>query len=1421
MSLFWLSLLSLFGSYVFETLRATSGTRLEFCPGTKASVPQTRSTSRPIVRMRKPRRSVSQRLMKAEVVPIGSRIFLEQDGGYVKAEVVAQNNTVIECRCAQGDVTVDLGFGELFYENDNEVDDMTALQYLHEPGILENLTTRLPKTPYTFMGTVLIAMNPFEPRSQPTVADYVGKPFGSMPPHPYAIAELAFVRLDVNGDQSIIVSGESGAGKTESSKIIVRYLADRGGEKTLVERIKAVNPILEAFGNAATLRNPNSSRFGRFLKLTYSKSKLTGGLLETYLLEKSRVTRQASGESNFHALHQAAKKTKKNRYIPSRRTDLRRNDAPTSNEVDEALEEIFSGGDHRAAWDLLGAVLAIGDLEIRGDDVSSKVDEKDPALNRVAKCLGFVEKHHQELLSRLVTMRIVKTRTETIETPRDRRDAGFARDALARTIYAQTFDAIVAKCNAALAAAEDSSKSKSKSKSSSVGILDVFGFESFDVNGFETLLINYANEALQQHFCDAVFDAEVRLFDEEGIEVNPEISAADSSGTLDLIAGRPNGILRMLDVQCAAGGKSSQDCDTTFLAKVHQIHGRSLARTHPKERRHLFHVHHYAAIVAYTVGGDVPWTEANMDSDTEKLPEVISVSSIPFIKEALSLSKKKKKFQDTVATGFCQSMSHLRETLKKTEAAFLRCVKPTPTMVPNVVDPGSTCAQLRALGILAACEVLKVGYPTRIKYDDVIRKIPETTLHLLRDEPKETVVAVALAAFDVPVDAYRLGKTRVFFPASALSFINAILAFDPSKDPKRANAIEAKLKAAKENAGEARECAKKARALLHEAEAAAERADDMLRTFHQVDDDDQHVTSSAGAKRAADAATRCAADAKRFDREAREMSSSKKNGALLLKLSEAAKEADGAADDARKFAESIDPVAKRGDAKRVAAWETSQRIGDLVTKCTSATDDAANAAARVQLKRAKDALAQVASFVQDAARSATAVAKDLDAAASAHREVLTLATDLEGAEATAVAACDNARNAYDALRQLHLEEQQQHHVEVPDEEAKVSMEEEEPPPPPPIEEDSKTPPGWEAHWDDHYGLYYYFNTVTGETQWEPPTRPARSSVDNETVAVERDDLQRRTLLKRRSSFGKAPEHRSAAYSTAAMATLASERRAGYLMKQGKWTSRWKPRWFVLEDSVLEYFDKKAYANHQQKNDKAMRLEARSITSFTDTEHCFCVTTGAVSWFLVAPDEKDMASWISAINAHIILLRNETSSEAGGPSSFSEKKIVRVLTQVPEICTHAAADAPLTGHQLKENDLVEITRRVSVGGRSYVRLEHFGWVLENDTLFGEPSGDLQTFDDPKTYRLFRGQSPVSIRRGPSHETEATDESISPNDSVDVIATFRTNDVLFLKLHDGRGWVPIQSPISKRYLFEHVDPTTKKKRPGTLRFSRFLH
>ncbi|CAN0009897.1 unnamed protein product, partial [Phaeothamnion confervicola] len=410
---------------------------------------------------------------------------------------------------------------------------MTALHHIHEPAILSNLRERAQareQRPYTFMGTLLIAVNPLKRLTDPPTSQFVDRPLDPESPHPYAIAELSYHQMRLgatgggsSGNQSIVVSGESGAGKTETSKIMLRYLAQRsqGGITKLDERVVESSPILEAFGNAKTLRNNNSSRFGKFIKLQFEGARsLVGGLVETYLLEKSRVLSQATNERSFHIFYQllagapAALKKELSLTRPEDYVTLNHSQCISLAGVDDAegfrdVVHAFGAVGLDAArqqevWSCVAAVLHLASVEFNKRETSegeTSVVGNDATAALAARLLGVREQDLRGILCE----RVMKARGETFTKPLT--EAKYARDASAKALYEALFLWVVRAINVSLGHGPDTLPY--------IGVLDIFGFENFQHNEFEQLLINFTNESLQDTFnkqAGAVFSNELRLY---------------------------------------------------------------------------------------------------------------------------------------------------------------------------------------------------------------------------------------------------------------------------------------------------------------------------------------------------------------------------------------------------------------------------------------------------------------------------------------------------------------------------------------------------------------------------------------------------------------------------------------------------------------------------------------------------------------------------------------------------------------------------------------------------------------------------------------------------------------------------------------------------------------------------------------------
>lgn len=846
------------------------------------------------------------------------------------------------------------------------VPDMTALEHLDEASMLSNLEKRLDgDEPYTYVSTVLVAVNPLKEIPSPSFESFCDAPFDPSLPHPYALAELAYQRLR-GADQSIVVSGESGAGKTESSKIVVRYLTERShGVGDLASQIISISPVLEAFGNASTHRNPNSSRFGRFVKLSFEGTTLNGGQLETYLLEKSRVVRQNKGERNFHAMHM--QDLGPHRCMPPVEAHSRH--IPTREAVTEALAKIGLE-EQDTLWTTLKAIVYLADVKItKAEDAASS--ETIAALEAPDELQAVAELLQVDSLETLLT-KTVHTRDETLEVKLSPTDAAAARDAACRWIYGSLFNALVRQCNKVL----EGGKSKRF-----IGILDIFGFEVLEINGLETLLINYANEALQQLFCDSVFAAELKLYEEEGILLDGlrDLKPPDSRATLELLSGRPVGILRMLDAQCMTGGDDATR-DASFLGAVGRTHGRVLAKTRAQDRRHMFHVVHYAGTVGYTViqKSRDGWVVTNLDGVPDGFPAVIATSKNPFI--AGFEGEKTNRKKNTVASGFAASMTSLNQTLKATDCGFVRCIKPTPKMIPDLFDSDYVAEQLRALGVVAATEVLRVGLPHRVEYAKLVHLMPSAAREVFEDAPNDLVVACILQAFEVPADAYKLGKTRVFFPASALARINEALDFDADSDPERAKVISARLVEAKESAQAASRLLETVREHLARARAAAKSHRAVLDTL-PLDELD------AAAEEAESAAATAQTEA--------------------LQARNAATSADAAAKTAVAASESTphcEAAAEAADLARVKAAKAAEHADAAQNAASIATDAQAKIA---EAKRQADAAKKTVVAAADDVRAAERVSVKAEAAA---RRLAIDETNAEGDRIKAHADAAEARS---------------------------------------------------------------------------------------------------------------------------------------------------------------------------------------------------------------------------------------------------------------------------------------------------------------------------------------------------------------------------------------------------------------------------
>jgi myosin-5 len=698
-------------------------------------------------------------------------------------------------------------------DSEMDVDNLISLPYLHEPAILYCLQQRYSLSDiYTYTGPILIAMNPF--KKVPLYTNQILEVYynegllksqgiesgNHLPPHVYAIADNAYremMRVIMSGfgahsasgkspagsaglgsaNHSILISGESGAGKTESTKIVLRYLTtvgnptgDIGVESgSVMDKVLQSNPILEAFGNARTLRNDNSSRFGKFIELSFNKrGHLIGGLIRTYLLEKVRLPTQQRGERNFHIFYQlAAGATPEERARWGMETidqfeyvmhggvyQLQSmDDAQEFGQLKHAFNVLnFAAADQACLLDMTAALLHLGQVNFRsvhtveGEGSAVAEDaESQQSLARAALLLGL----DADQIAQTLTVRTIVARDESYLKKLTALQASDARDALAKAIYGRLFDWIVRTINTSIVI-------DPKLVRSSIGVLDIFGFECFVHNSFEQLCINYTNETLQQQFNQYIFKMEQIEYQKEKIEWS-FIEFPDNQDCLDLIEHKVNGILAMLDDECRLGQASDEKL-ASRMYKAYEKNPRFLANA-PQKRDHKFCVRHYAGAVVYSA---ITFVEKNKDEVPKEGTALLQGSSLPLLsllftppeqaspnlaneqtayanqqaptrrRESsqgsapvpVSQGINKMKSTSTIAsmnsvgTQFKEQLHTLMESIYATTPHYIRCLKPNDQNVSDSFNRIRITEQLRYGGVLEAVRVARSGFPVRLSHLD-------------------------------------------------------------------------------------------------------------------------------------------------------------------------------------------------------------------------------------------------------------------------------------------------------------------------------------------------------------------------------------------------------------------------------------------------------------------------------------------------------------------------------------------------------------------------------------------------------------------------------------------------------------------------------------------------------------------------------
>ncbi|BAT94952.1 hypothetical protein VIGAN_08160400 [Vigna angularis var. angularis] len=721
---------------------------------------------------------------------VGSHVWIEDpEVSWIDGQVLKINGKDAEIETTNGK-KVNANLSKI-YPKDMEappggVDDMTKLSYLHEPGVLQNLKARYELNEiYTYTGNILIAINPFQRLPHiygaHMMQQYKGAPFGELSPHVFAVADVAYrAMINEKKSNSILVSGESGAGKTETTKMLMQYLAFLGGRagtegRTVEQQVLESNPVLEAFGNAKTVRNNNSSRFGKFVEIQFDKSgRISGAAIRTYLLERSRVCQINDPERNYHcfyllcaAPHEEIEKYKLGN--PKSFHYLNQSKCYELADVSDAREYLatrramdivgISQKDQEAIFRVVAAILHIGNIEFtKGKDVDSSVPKDDNAkfhLKTTAELLMC----DADALEDALCKRVMITPEEVIKRSLDPQSAAVSRDGLAKTIYSRLFDWLVDKINNSIG---QDPKSKSL-----IGVLDIYGFESFKANSFEQFCINFTNEKLQQHFNQHVFKMEQEEYTKEEINWS-YIEFVDNQDVLDLIEKKPGGIIALLDEACMFP-KSTHE---TFANKLYQTFKNHKRFIKPKLSRTDFTIAHYAGEVLYQ---SEQFLDKNKDYVVPEHQDLLSASKCSFVSGLFpplpEETSKSSKFS-SIGSRFKLQLQSLMDTLNSTEPHYIRCVKPNNLLKPAIFENINIMQQLRCGGVLEAIRISCAGYPTRRAFFEFINRFgilaPET-MEANCDE--KTACQKILEKMELK--GYQIGKTKIFLRAGQMAELDA------------------------------------------------------------------------------------------------------------------------------------------------------------------------------------------------------------------------------------------------------------------------------------------------------------------------------------------------------------------------------------------------------------------------------------------------------------------------------------------------------------------------------------------------------------------------------------------------------------------------------------------------------------------------
>ncbi|XP_074416120.2 myosin-6 [Maylandia zebra] len=724
---------------------------------------------------------------------------------YVKGKILSKDGGMVTVQ-KEDETTVTVKESDTHPQNPpkfDKIEDMAMFTFLHEPAVLFNLKERYAAWMiYTYSGLFCVTVNPYKwlpVYDAEVVAAYRGKKRSEAPPHIFSISDNAYqYMLTDRENQSVLITGESGAGKTVNTKRVIQYFASiaavGGASKkdsskgTLEDQIIQANPALEAFGNAKTLRNDNSSRFGKFIRIHFGTSgKLSSADIETYLLEKSRVTFQLKAERNYHIFYQILSNQKPElldmllitnnpydySYISQGEVTVASiNDSEELIATDGAFDVLgFTPEEKMSVYKLTGAIMHYGNMKFKQKQREEQAEpDGTEAADKSAYLMGL---NSADLIKGLCHPR-VKVGNEYVTKGQSVDQVYYAIGALAKSVYEKMFNWMVVRINQSL--------DTKQHRQYFIGVLDIAGFEIFDFNTFEQLCINFTNEKLQQFFNHHMFILEQEEYKKEGIEWEFIDFGMDLQACIDLIE-KPLGILSILEEECMFPKASDQ----TFKAKLYDNHlGKNKMFEKPRPAKGKAEAHfalvHYAGTVDYNIAG---WLVKNKDPLNETVVGLYQKSSLKLLSLLFSNyagadggdkgsgkgAKKKGSSFQTVSALHRENLNKLMTNLKTTHPHFVRCLIPNERKIPGVMDNCLVMHQLRCNGVLEGIRICRKGFPNRVLYGDFKQRyrilnasaIPEGQFIDCKKSTEKL-----LGSLDIDHTQYKFGHTKVFFKAGLL-----------------------------------------------------------------------------------------------------------------------------------------------------------------------------------------------------------------------------------------------------------------------------------------------------------------------------------------------------------------------------------------------------------------------------------------------------------------------------------------------------------------------------------------------------------------------------------------------------------------------------------------------------------------------------